>query len=247
MACCLDARKELGAGATDAAVANLAFQRLAIAFGKKILAIVPGRVSTEVDARLSYDTQATIAQARSIIAQYDAGRHRPRAHPHQDRLHLGGHPRRRSAGAGRHPLQPHAALRTAPGHRLRRGRRHAHLALRGPHPRLVQERHRQGFPRRRRSRRELGDHGLQLLQELRLQDGGHGRQLSQHWRDYRAGRLRPAHHLAATAGRARSHPGRACRASSRPKPPNPCTSKGSPWTRTSSRSCTPPTAWRTTS
>jgi len=67
----LDARKELGDSATGQAVANLAFQRLAIAFGKKILAIVPGRVSTEVDARLSYDTQATIAQARAIIAQYD--------------------------------------------------------------------------------------------------------------------------------------------------------------------------------
>jgi transaldolase len=67
----LAARKELGAAATAQAVANLAFQRLAIAFGQKILAIVPGRVSTEVDARLSYDTEATIAQARSIIAQYD--------------------------------------------------------------------------------------------------------------------------------------------------------------------------------
>jgi transaldolase len=66
------ARNELGEGATDQAVANLAFQRLAIAFGKKILEIVPGRVSTEVDARLSYDTQATITQARSIIKQYDA-------------------------------------------------------------------------------------------------------------------------------------------------------------------------------
>jgi transaldolase len=68
----LDARNELGEGASDQAIANLAFQRLAIAFGKKILQIVPGRVSTEVDARLSYDTEATIAQARSIIAQYDA-------------------------------------------------------------------------------------------------------------------------------------------------------------------------------
>jgi transaldolase len=68
----LAARKELGSRAASTAVANLAFQRLAIAFGKKILAIVPGRVSTEVDARLSFDTQATIAQARSIIAQYDA-------------------------------------------------------------------------------------------------------------------------------------------------------------------------------
>jgi transaldolase len=66
-----DARNELGEGATDKAVANLAFQRLAIAFGKKILEIVPGRVSTEVDARLSYDTQATIAMARKIIAEYD--------------------------------------------------------------------------------------------------------------------------------------------------------------------------------
>jgi transaldolase len=67
----LAARKELGDSADDKAVANLAFQGLAVAFGKKILTIVPGRVSTEVDARLSYDTEATIAQARTIIAQYD--------------------------------------------------------------------------------------------------------------------------------------------------------------------------------
>lgn len=68
----LEARKELGHSATGAAVANLAFQRLAIAFGKKILEVVPGRVSTEVDARLSYDKEGTIEAARSIIAQYAA-------------------------------------------------------------------------------------------------------------------------------------------------------------------------------
>jgi transaldolase len=67
----LEALKELGDSADEKAVANLAFKRLAVAFGKKILKIVPGRVSTEVDARLSYDTEATIAQAREIIAQYD--------------------------------------------------------------------------------------------------------------------------------------------------------------------------------
>jgi transaldolase len=67
----LEARKDLGDNATDPEVANLAFQRLAVAFGKKILAIVPGRVSTEVDARLSYDTEATLGLARSIIKQYD--------------------------------------------------------------------------------------------------------------------------------------------------------------------------------
>jgi transaldolase len=65
------ARAEAGHAATDQAVAALAFKSLAIAFGRKILAIVPGRVSTEVDARLSYDTEKTIAQAREIIAQYD--------------------------------------------------------------------------------------------------------------------------------------------------------------------------------
>lgn len=46
--------------------------RLLIAFGKEILAIVPGRVSTEVDARLSFNTQATIARAHQIIGLYQA-------------------------------------------------------------------------------------------------------------------------------------------------------------------------------
>jgi len=65
------ARAETSPSASDQAVATLAFKSLAVAFGLKILAIVPGRVSTEVDARLSYDTEKTIAQAREIIAQYD--------------------------------------------------------------------------------------------------------------------------------------------------------------------------------
>jgi transaldolase len=66
-----EARKALGDSANEKDVANLAFKGLAVAFGKKILKIVPGRVSTEVDARLSYNTEATIAQAREIIAEYD--------------------------------------------------------------------------------------------------------------------------------------------------------------------------------
>jgi transaldolase len=67
----LQARKELGDNASDKDVANQAFKELAVAFGKKILAIVPGRVSTEVDARMSYDSEGTLAQARSLIKQYD--------------------------------------------------------------------------------------------------------------------------------------------------------------------------------
>ncbi|MFM8305706.1 MAG: transaldolase, partial [Microcystis aeruginosa] len=65
------ARKELGEQATPEDVAKLAFDRLAISFGLQILQIVPGRVSTEVDARLSYDTQATIDKARYLISQYE--------------------------------------------------------------------------------------------------------------------------------------------------------------------------------
>ncbi len=65
------AKDELGEKATDKEVANLAFKRLAVAFGQKILAIIPGRVSTEVDARLSYDKDASMQQAREIIKQYD--------------------------------------------------------------------------------------------------------------------------------------------------------------------------------
>lgn len=68
----LEAKKDAGSGASDAEIVTLAFDRLAVAFGKKILNIVPQRVSTEVDARLSYDTEATVAKGRELIAQYEA-------------------------------------------------------------------------------------------------------------------------------------------------------------------------------
>ncbi|HLJ79321.1 MAG TPA: transaldolase, partial [Acidobacteriaceae bacterium] len=67
----LDAKKQLGENADDAKVTKAAFENLAVAFGKRILQIIPGRVSTEVDARISFDTEATIAQARSIIGKYE--------------------------------------------------------------------------------------------------------------------------------------------------------------------------------
>jgi len=68
----LDAKKQLGEDAEDAKVSKLAFENLAVAFGKKILKIIPGRVSTEVDARKSYDTEGTIEQAHSIIQKYES-------------------------------------------------------------------------------------------------------------------------------------------------------------------------------
>ena len=46
--------------------------RVLVAFGNEILKIIPGRVSTEVDAALSFDTDATVAKGRELIALYEA-------------------------------------------------------------------------------------------------------------------------------------------------------------------------------
>ena len=67
----IQSKKDAGFGATHTEIASLAFERLAVSFGKKILEIVPKRVSTEVDARLSFDTESTIAKGRDLIAQYE--------------------------------------------------------------------------------------------------------------------------------------------------------------------------------
>lgn len=51
---------------------SLCLDRVAVRFGLEILKIVPGRVSTEVDARLSFDTDASIAKAHDLISLYEA-------------------------------------------------------------------------------------------------------------------------------------------------------------------------------
>ena len=66
------AKKDAGAGAAAGDVVKRAIDRLSVEFGLRILGIVSGRVSTEVDARLSFDTQATIDKARTLIKQYEA-------------------------------------------------------------------------------------------------------------------------------------------------------------------------------
>ncbi len=53
-------------------VAGAVADRLAISVGHELTKLVPGRVSTEVDADLSFDTAASVAKARAIIAEYDA-------------------------------------------------------------------------------------------------------------------------------------------------------------------------------
>ena len=66
------AEKQAGSSAETSKVVGLAIDRLSVEFGLRILEIVPGRVSTEVDARLSYDTAASIEKARYLIGQYEA-------------------------------------------------------------------------------------------------------------------------------------------------------------------------------
>mmetsp|Transcript_9257 Transcript_9257/g.16360 ORF Transcript_9257/g.16360 Transcript_9257/m.16360 type:complete len:390 (+) Transcript_9257:26-1195(+) len=51
---------------------NMAVDRLAVNLGKELVGLVPGRVSTEVDIRLSYDTEGSVERARSIIAMYES-------------------------------------------------------------------------------------------------------------------------------------------------------------------------------
>ncbi|MET0961519.1 MAG: transaldolase [Noviherbaspirillum sp.] len=60
------ARDFSGQGATHV------IDQLLVAFGRRILDIIPGRVSTEVDARLSFNTEASVAKGRELIALYEA-------------------------------------------------------------------------------------------------------------------------------------------------------------------------------
>jgi transaldolase len=60
------------AGGAEGQVIALALDRLAVEFGLRILGIVPGRVSTEVDARLSFDTAKTIEKGRYLVGLYEA-------------------------------------------------------------------------------------------------------------------------------------------------------------------------------
>ena len=66
-----ESRTVMGESAPVEDVVAEALDEISVTFGKEILRIVPGRVSTEVDARLSYDTEATIEKARKLIGLYE--------------------------------------------------------------------------------------------------------------------------------------------------------------------------------
>ncbi len=58
-------------GGDERAQANAFMDRLFVSFGREILKVIPGRVSTEVDASLSFDTEDTLAKARRFIGMYE--------------------------------------------------------------------------------------------------------------------------------------------------------------------------------
>jgi len=87
---------------------DAALDRLLVEFGKEILQIIPGKVSTEVDARFSFDTKASVEKALHIVevctqptpssihltniphtTALQNHRSQQRPHPHQNRLDLG--------------------------------------------------------------------------------------------------------------------------------------------------------------
>jgi transaldolase len=66
-----EALRHAESASADRAARTVAFMdKLAVNFGCEILKIIPGRVSTEVDAALSFDTEATVAKARTLIDLY---------------------------------------------------------------------------------------------------------------------------------------------------------------------------------
>src|SRR4051812_26702438 len=58
-------------GSDHAAQTEAFMDELFVAFGREILKIVPGRVSTEVDAGLSFDTEGTVRKAKRLIGMYE--------------------------------------------------------------------------------------------------------------------------------------------------------------------------------
>jgi transaldolase len=166
---------------TGSALHRKVIDDLLIAFGREILSIVPGRVSTEVDARLSFDVEATVEKARYLIGLYEKlGTPRERVLIKIASTWEGAQAAAICAKEG-HQLQSHASFLAPAGDRLRRGGRAPDLAFRGTHlTTTIQGQDRQGICRRRGSRCAIGPEHFHLLQKIRLQDPSHGRQLPQH-------------------------------------------------------------------
>ena len=167
-------------GGSHAQMAAEFIDQLFVLFGSEILKVVPGRVSTEVAASLSFDTPGTVAKARKLISLYQKkGVSRERILIKIASTWEGIQAANELEQEGIH-CNLTLLFQFRPGSRLCRGRGNSDLALRRPHIRLVQKgRRRQGNPAGPGPRRCVGHAHLQLLQEVRLQDPGHGSEFPQ--------------------------------------------------------------------
>ena len=181
-----------GSGLTGAAQIEDVIDHVLVAFGLEILKIVPGRVSTETDARLSFDTEGSIAKGRQLIALYE------KAGISRDRILI----KIASTWEGIKAAEVlekegiHCNLTLLFSLAQAVACAEAKVQLISPFVGRILDwwkaSTKKDYAADRRSRRDLGHADLQLLQEVRLQDRGHGRELPQQGRDHRTRRLRPA-------------------------------------------------------
>ena len=181
-------REEIGKHVNE--VVGRAIDRLSVEFGVRILAIISGRVSSEVDARLSHETAATVEKAHRLINYYEeAGIARDRVLIKIASTWEGIRAAERLEAEGIHCnltllFGLHQAAACA------NHWRHAHLTVRGTHHGLVQAEPGTRQVRSGRGSRSAVRHAhLQLLQALRVQDRDHGRELPQPGPDLRARRV----------------------------------------------------------
>lgn len=141
-----------------------AADRLVVALGAEIVKHIPGRVSSEVDAHLSYDTTATVDKAcpsllchirlflctgAALARPVQSARRGPLARVHQNCLHVGGHPSLRNSAKAGHSVQHDPAVQPGASRGGCGCGCRPHLAVCGAHSRLA---HEKGGARIRRAR-----------------------------------------------------------------------------------------------
>ena len=232
-------------GGSHEQMAEEFIDHLFVLFGCEILKVVPGRVSTEVAASLSFDTEGTIAKARKLISLYD------------------------KKGVSRQRILIKIAS-TWEGIRaaelLEKEGIHCNLTLLFSFAQAVacaeagvtlispfvgriydwykKENGGEEIPAGSGSRRCVGHAHLQLLQEIRLQDPSDGSEFSECESDRPPGRIGPAHHQPGTSGPVGANRGRSGRAARSGKSAGEQGRQVCTWMRRLSAGCTTKTPWR---
>ena len=198
--------------------------RLLVRFGCEILSIIPGRVSTEVDARLSFDTQATVTRAERLVELYQAqGIHIDRVLIKVASTWEG---IQAAAQLERRGIHTNLTLLFSFCQAVACGQ--AKVQLISPFVGRIYDWYKKAAGGAWDEAAHAGAHDpgvqsvraiYQPLQALRHRHRDHGREFSQHRADRGAGRLRPADHRARAAGAAGGSetPRSACAGRRRPR------------------------------